>query len=152
MAHKKEIIILGAGASGCSIAYHLGKKGIASTVIEKESIGSRASGKAWAVVSYPPYILATAQFPDTYFGMPEGETVARWQDLYWSSYYRMAPLAQDILEKGRIDVEYGSVPMTLVATSERVETTYRQLMSYLEDNGYFEHEWLEPDSLRGIFP
>jgi heterodisulfide reductase subunit A-like polyferredoxin len=56
MSKKHEIVILGAGAVGCSIAYHLAKKGIRSTIIEKEAIGSRASGKAWAVISYPPCI------------------------------------------------------------------------------------------------
>jgi len=51
MAKKHEAVIIGAGAIGCSIAYHLAKKGITSTIIEKESIGARASGKAWGVIS-----------------------------------------------------------------------------------------------------
>ena len=37
MSKKHEIVILGAGAVGCSIAYHLAKKGIRSTIIEKEA-------------------------------------------------------------------------------------------------------------------
>jgi hypothetical protein len=71
MSKKQEIVILGAGAVGCSIAYHLAKKGIRSTIIEKEAIGSRASGKAWAVISYPPCIMAMAQFSDPFLGMPD---------------------------------------------------------------------------------
>ncbi len=152
MTKKKDVVIIGAGVIGCSIAYHLAKKGITSTIIERESIGSRASGKAWAVVSYPPYILATAQYPDSYFGMPEEETVAQWQDLYWAAYYRMANLALDIKEKGKIDIDFGAVPMTLVATSERAETTFKQFMSYLKENGYYEYEWLKSDDLKVIFP
>jgi glycine oxidase len=152
MSKKQDVLILGAGAIGCSIAYHLAKKGIISTIIDRESIGSRASGKAWAVVSFPPYILATAKYPDTYFGMPEGETVARWQDLYWSAYYRMAELALDIEEKGKIDIAFGNAPMTMVATSEGSETLYRQFMLDLNDNGYYEVEWLGSDDLKEIFP
>jgi len=152
MNEKKDVVIIGAGAVGCSIAYHLAMKGVAATIIDKESIGSRASGKAWAVVSYPPYIFATAQYPDSYYGMPEGETVARWQDLYWTSYYRMASLASEIKEKGQIDIEYGAAPMTQIATSEGSETTLKQLLSYLNGQGYYEPEWLEADDLKAIFP
>jgi glycine oxidase len=152
MSNERDVVILGAGAIGCSIAYHLAKKGILSTIIDRESIGSRASGKAWAVVSYPPYILATAKYPDTYFGMPEEETVARWQDLYWSAYYRMAELALDIKEKGKIDIAFGNVPMTMLATSEGSEAQYKQFMLDLKENGYYELEWLESDDLKEIFP
>jgi len=152
MSKINEIVILGAGAVGCSIAYHLAKKGIRSTIIEKEAIGSRASGKAWAVISYPPCIIAMAQFPDSFDSMPEGESVAQWQDLYWAAYYRMADLAMDIWEKSKIDINFGSVPVTRIATSEETETEHRQLMTYLKKNGYYEYEWLGPDDLKNIFP
>ena len=147
-----DVVILGAGVIGCSIAYHLAKKGIKSLIIEKESIGSRASGKAWAVIEYPPYMLALAKFPDSFWSMPEGETIARWQDLYWAGYYRMAELAQDIREKGKIDIEYGAAPWTMVATSERSEAGCKQLMAALKAGGFYEFEWLEPEELRAVFP
>ena len=63
MSSKKDIVIVGAGVAGCSIAYHLAKKGIASTIIDRESIGARASGKAWGVVAYPPIWLVAEQIP-----------------------------------------------------------------------------------------
>ena len=148
----KDVVIIGAGVIGCSIAYHLAKKGITSTIIEKESIGSRASGKAWAVISYPPSLLGEALLPDSYMGMPGGETIARWQDLYWSGYYRMAELSLDIREKGKIDISFGAVPVTLFATSKQTETECKQLMAYLKENGYYEYEWLEPSDLETIFP
>ena len=53
-----DVVIIGAGVIGSSIAYHLGKRGMRSTVVERESIGTRASGKAWAVIAYPPTLLA----------------------------------------------------------------------------------------------
>jgi len=46
-----DVAIVGAGVIGSSIAYHLGKHGMSSVVVERESIGTRASGKAWAVIS-----------------------------------------------------------------------------------------------------
>lgn len=148
----KDIIILGAGAIGCSIAYHLGKKGITSTVIDRESIASRASGKAWGVISYPPLILATARNPESYFGMPEGESVARWQYLYWSAYYRLAGLSAEIREKGKVDIAFGSVPMIMAGTSEDATENLKGLGSFLRQNGFYEPEWLESDDLRSVFP
>jgi glycine/D-amino acid oxidase-like deaminating enzyme len=52
MSEQREIVIVGAGVIGCSIAHHLGRKGIPSQIVERESIGARASGKAWGVITY----------------------------------------------------------------------------------------------------
>jgi glycine/D-amino acid oxidase-like deaminating enzyme len=84
--------------------------------------------------------------------MPEGQSIAQWQDLFWAGYYRMADLAIDIREKGKIDINFGSAPVTRIATSEETETEHRQLMAYLKKNGYYEYEWLGPDDLKTIFP
>lgn len=152
MSKAKDVVIIGAGAVGCSIAYHLGKRGVASTIIEKESIGSRASGKAWAVISYPPIIMAAAVNPDSYFGMPDGESVTAWQDLYWSAYYRLESLSQDIFEKSQVDIAYGSVPMIQMAASEPAEKGNEMMMAYLKANNYSEHEWLDENDLKAMFP
>jgi len=152
MSKTGRVVIIGAGALGCSIAYHLGKRGVASVIIEKESIGSRASGKSWAVISYPPYIMATAQTPDSYFGMPDGESVTIWQDLYWAAWYRMKNISLDIKEKSGVDIAFGSVPMVQIAASESAEKANRRMMSFLETNNYFEHEWLEAEDLKALFP
>ena len=47
--HKKSVVIVGAGVFGCSTAYHLARSGVKPLVIERESIGARASGKAWGI-------------------------------------------------------------------------------------------------------
>ena len=151
MSKKGDVVIVGAGVIGCSIAYHLAKKGIASTIIERESIGSRASGKAWAVIEYPAYYLAMASQPNAFWSMPEGETIAHWQDLFWSAYYRMADLALDIKEKGNVDIEYGVAPVTLVAVSEGWEAYIKEILSYMQENGYYEYEWLDSDDVKAIF-
>ena len=58
MSARKDVIVVGAGAIGCSIAYHLGRRGISACIVERESIATRASGKAWAVFTYAPSMLA----------------------------------------------------------------------------------------------
>ena len=58
MSTRKDVIVVGAGVIGCSIAYHLGRRGISSCVVDRESIATRASGKAWAVFTYGPSWIA----------------------------------------------------------------------------------------------
>ncbi|PKB67852.1 MAG: hypothetical protein BZY81_03725 [SAR202 cluster bacterium Io17-Chloro-G4] len=44
MTDTSEVVIVGGGAAGCSVAYYLALAGVKSTIIEKEGIGSQASG------------------------------------------------------------------------------------------------------------
>ncbi|MCP4006429.1 MAG: NAD(P)-binding protein [bacterium] len=39
MSNTQDAVIIGAGVIGCSIAYRLGRKGIRSRIIERESVG-----------------------------------------------------------------------------------------------------------------
>jgi glycine oxidase len=44
MADKAEVVIIGGGAAGCAAAYYLAKAGVKTAIIEREGIGSQASG------------------------------------------------------------------------------------------------------------
>ena len=44
MKTTNEVVIVGGGAAGCSVAYYLALVGVKSTIIEREGIGSQASG------------------------------------------------------------------------------------------------------------
>ncbi len=44
MAKNTDVVIIGGGAAGCSVAYYLSLAGVKATVIEREGIGSQASG------------------------------------------------------------------------------------------------------------
>src|SRR5919106_4024874 len=44
MVEPSEVVIVGGGVAGCSVAYHLALAGIKSTVIEREGVGTQASG------------------------------------------------------------------------------------------------------------
>ena len=44
MTKASDVVIVGGGAAGCSVAYHLTLAGIKATVIEGEGLGSQASG------------------------------------------------------------------------------------------------------------
>jgi len=158
---QSDVIIIGAGAIGCSIAYHLGKRGMRATVVERESIGTRASGKAWAVIPYPPTFFAEEQAhragenpADLDVEASRAEpSIADWHHLLSSSYERMSDLALEIAERGGIDVEYGESLNTLLFTEADLDQAGREtrLAPYIRAGGV-ETGWLDATQLREIFP
>ncbi len=152
MSSKKEVVIIGAGVIGCSIAYHLAKRGVPSQIIEMDSIAARASGKAWAVFIYPPiFRLYEGQSADILFSMPEG-SVQPWLELCWSGYHRLPDVALDLQEDAGINIEYGELSWTRVALSEGEERSQKSNLSLFRSEGYYEPRWLEADDLRAILP
>ncbi len=152
MSTQKEIVIIGAGVIGCSIAYHLAKRGAPSVIIERDSIGARASGKAWAVSTYPlRYLEMEGQPSNQLFSMPEG-SMRPWLELFWSGYHRLPDLVLEIEEKGSINVGYGELVRIIVAISESEEWDCKEKLSLQRSQGYYETSWLEAEDLRALFP
>ncbi len=164
MSSGNDVVIIGAGVIGCSIAYHLAQKGVRAQIIERESIGARASGKAWAVIPYPAAFfleeniarLSMTESDESafdFYAMPEGETIANWIELHWSSYYRFSDLAKDIREKTGIDIEYAESRNTFLFTSVELENMSKEaVISFVEGCGVHEYEWLDERDLRSSFP
>ena len=149
---QKEVVIVGAGVTGCSIAYHLAKQGVPSQIIEKDSIGSRASGKAWAVWPYPARLLVLeGEPPENLFSAPEGG-IRPWLELAWLSYHRLPDMALELKEKGGINVGYSEIPWVRVALTESEEKDYKQRLSVMRDAGYYEGRWLGADDIKAIYP
>ena len=51
MAEKTDVVVIGAGVVGCSIAYYLAREGIKVALLERESIGSGSSAHATGFIS-----------------------------------------------------------------------------------------------------
>ena len=41
---RNDVVIVGAGAMGCAVAYYLGREGVGSTIIERDGVAAHASG------------------------------------------------------------------------------------------------------------
>jgi glycine oxidase len=166
MSIKDGVIIVGAGAIGCSVAYHLARRGITSQIIDREGIASRASGKAWGVWSYPPENWSLTGWAMTEDRLPmrtdakflseraqRREYEQRVLDpLYWPGYNRLPEDIRELEKRGGIDVGYRELPFAWIAFSEEVEEMYREFFSDIRSAGYYEGDWLEPDELQAIFP
>ena len=149
---QKEVVIVGAGVIGCSIAYHLAKRGVPSQIIERDSIAARASGKSWAVFGYPPGLLQMEGQPtEQLFSVPVG-SMGPWLELVWLGYHRLPDVALDLQEKGGIDIGYGELPWIKVALSESDEMSLKEGLSLQKSRGYYEGYWIEADDLRNLFP
>ena len=44
MTGTNDVVVVGGGAAGCSVAYYLALAGVKSTIVEREGIASQASG------------------------------------------------------------------------------------------------------------
>ena len=165
MSKSKDVIVIGAGAIGCSIAYHLGRRGISARVVDRESIAVRASGKAWAVFTYAPYWVAFERCVTTpaeaLEGLPvdttktvPGVSVADWLFLHEASYNRMAEFAIELAERGGVDIEYCETPSTDLVTAEQLEEAggSEALLQPFRAVGGVEADWIDGDALRELFP
>jgi glycine oxidase len=148
-----DTLIIGAGVTGCSIAYHLARLGLPSRILEREAIGARASGKSWGILPYPPRLLpsgGTTPGADTMFSTT-GD-VRRYLDLYWIGYMRMRDMAVDIKTRTGIDIQYGYSPNISVAMDAYEEEVLRLSLQGMHAQGFFEAEWLSANDIRRIYP
>ncbi len=165
MSTRKDVIVVGAGVIGCSIAYHLGRRGISTCVVDRESIAARASGKAWAVFTYAPAMLAYEKCVTTpsegFEGRPidlsetvPGESVEHWLYLHTASYDRMPEFAIELKERGGIDIEYCETPSTDLVTQKEFEKAGgpQELIRPMREVGGVESDWIDFDALRKQFP
>jgi len=150
---KQEVVIIGAGVIGCSIAYHLARQGVPSLIIERDSIGARASGKSWAVVVYPPGMIhMEGQDPKELFSMPEGG-VRPWVELFWLTYHRLPDIALELKEKGGVDIGYNEVQRIRVFLTKEEEENAWTNRGWMRNQGYYEGGyWINADELRAIYP
>ncbi|HTX54896.1 MAG TPA: FAD-dependent oxidoreductase [Candidatus Baltobacteraceae bacterium] len=152
MPPQTDILIVGAGAIGCSLAYHLAKQGVAPQVIDRESIAARASGKSWAVFAYPArFFTIEGQPQEQLFSMPPG-SVAPWLHLIWQGYHRIADTAAEIQADTGIDIGYGELAWVRLAFTEAQEAAERTSLAVMEKAKQHESYWMPAGDLRRLFP
>lgn len=90
MGKSTEVVIVGGGVIGCSIAFKLAKLGVSVTLLERDLIGSHASRVGAGILSH--YL--------------EGEDDDPYTVLVRSSHEMFPGLSEEIRERTAFDIEY----------------------------------------------
>ena len=146
MPFKEDVVIVGGGVAGCSIAYHLAKQGVPSLIIERDAIGSQASGKAWGVISPSTNLVLYVEGD----WVPEG-TMRSCLGLSDEGLRRFPQLARELKEEGGVDVGYGELPVIRPVFDESEEKYLKERVSELNGDG-FEVSWIEADEVKARCP
>ena len=116
-----DVVIVGGGIAGVSAAYFLGKAGVKSVVVERDAVGSHASGFAYGGLGS----LGGAGVPGPTF------------PVVTESMRLHRELAQSLPEETGINTEYRLRPsLSLLFTEEEVEASRRDLPWKQRQEGY----------------
>jgi glycine oxidase len=146
MPFKEDVVIVGGGVAGCSIAYHLAKQGVPSLIIERDAIASQASGKAWGVISPSTNLVLYVEGD----WVPKG-TMRSCLILSDEGLRRFPQLARELKEEGGVDVGYGELPVIRPVFDESEEKYLKERVSELKGDG-FEVNWIEADDVKARCP
>lgn len=130
-----DVLVVGGGVIGCSIAYHLSKSGARVTLVERGRIGREASWATAGIIS-PPHSPATR---------PERATLER------RSFNAYPGLVMELAEATGHSVEWRPSGELTVAMDEEHVAPLRETARWQRDQG-FEAEWLEGDAARMVEP
>lgn len=130
-----EVIVIGGGIIGCTLAYELQKRNLPTLLLEHGKIGREASW-ATAGIMGPP---SAAALP------PHRAALAE------ISHKRFPALLRSVEEDGGVPSSYLPVGKVLVArTEEEVELAHAQI-NWQVTHG-IDATWIEPDQVRQIEP
>jgi glycine oxidase len=130
-----DVIIVGGGVIGCSIAYYLAREGVKVTVLDKGEIGGEASRAAAGMLA----------------PLAEVEEDGPFQALALASLRLFPRLAQALEQECGVAVEYVRSGVLRVALTEE-EAEHLKGFAHRRPPPALELHWLEPDDLRVLEP
>jgi len=129
-----DVVIVGGGAIGCASAYFLSREGMKVVVVEKDSLGSHASG--FAPGSLNPTKLTL-------------ETMDLMLPLAWESFQIHKVLSQELKEETGIDYHFRQSPRITLAFTEAEANELRFKIDLQQKQG-FKVDWLDRDAVLGM--
>jgi glycine oxidase len=130
-----DVIVVGGGVIGCSIAYYLAGEGVRVTVLERGEIGGEASCAAAGMLA----------------PLAETSEGGAFRDLGVASLRMFDELAPQLREESGVDIEYLKSGILRVPLHEQEAERLRSLRRSRPPLG-LELHWLERDELRTLEP
>ena len=134
MPESADVVVIGAGVVGCSVAYYLAREGVGVTLLEREAIGSGASAHATGSLS-----LLGAEFsPGTSFQLAQ------------ASYSEFPQLVPELESATGMDLLYQRRPSLRLALDDEEAEMIRSLMVWQQP--HVKMRWIEPREVHSIEP
>jgi len=131
-----DVVIVGGGIAGMTTAYYLAKSGVASVVVERDAIGSHASGFAYGGLS-----------PLSGFGIP-GPLAEIAQD----GMHLHRELAKGLLEETGIDVDFRVRSSLALAFTEGDVRRLQAALPWQQRQPGYAVRWLDIAEARRVEP
>ena len=134
MAEKFDVVVIGAGVIGCSVAYYLAREGIKVALLERESFGSGSSAHATGFIS-----LLGTEFtpgPSFQFGL--------------ESYREFPSLVAELEDATGMDLLYQRRPSFRLALEESEEQLIKDLMTWQQE--HVAMRWISSDDVHELEP
>lgn len=134
MAEKFDVVVIGAGVIGCSVAYYLAREGIKVALLERESFGSGSSAHATGFIS-----LLGTEFtpgPSFHFGL--------------ESYREFPSLVAELEDATGMDLLYQRRPSLRLALEESEEQLIKDLMTWQQE--HVAMRWISSDDVHELEP
>jgi glycine oxidase len=131
-----EVVVLGAGIVGCAAAYYLARDGAKVTIVEREAVGSGASGYAVGLLN--PLVGTGIPSPMA----PLAEQTFRMHKALWP----------EIEEASGVDLQAREIQhLQLCFTEDDVRDARRDMARWDASEG-FSAEWLDAPEVLGLEP
>src|SRR5437879_3251314 len=124
-----DVVIVGGGVVGCSIAYHLARRGAKVVLVERDTLGSQSTGKCAGGVR--------RQF--------SSETNVVLQQL-------SVRLLTGLEAETGVDPEFRQIGYLFVLTSNHQVEDFRRLLTMWLRVGVSDARWVEPSEIRELAP
>ncbi|NQW24660.1 MAG: FAD-dependent oxidoreductase [SAR202 cluster bacterium] len=134
MADTVDVVVVGAGVVGASVAYYLAREGIKVSLLEREAIGSGSSAHATGFIS----LLGTefAPGPSFQFGL--------------DSYREFPALVAELESETGMDLLYQRRPSLRLALEQSEEDLIKDLMTWQKE--HVAMHWITPEEVHELEP
>ena len=131
-----DIVIVGGGIAGMTTAYYLAKSGVPSVVVERDAIGSHASGFAYGGLS-----------PLSGFGIPGPQA-----EIAMEAMRLHRELGKILLEETGIDVDFRVRSSLALAFTEAETLRLQAALSWQQQQPGYTARWLDVAEARRVEP